>query len=137
MTGYNPSMQKASFTDDTVEVVTAGRISKRVAKLDGMSVTLVTFGKGASIAEDGVATGLMHTRLCEEAHVGYVLQGALGVRQRDGSEEIFRAGDVMLLPPGHDAWTVGEEDFMFVQFSRGTDDYYGQDASAGFANGVL
>jgi hypothetical protein len=136
MTSYNPAMQKASFTDDAVEVVSAGRVSKRIAKLDGLRVTLVTFGKGASVAEDGVATGALATTLCEEAHVGYVFQGALGVRQRDGSEEVFRAGDVMLLPPGHDAWTVGDEDFVFVQFSRGSDDYYGQGKSAGVAKGV-
>jgi ethanolamine utilization protein EutQ (cupin superfamily) len=136
MACYNPAMQKASFTDDGVEVVSAGRVSKRVAKLDGLSVTLVTFGKGASVAEDGVATGFLDTELCEEAHVGYVLQGALGVRQRDGSEEVFRAGDVMLLPPGHDAWTVGDEDFVFVQFSRGSDDYYGESVSAAVAKGV-
>src|SRR6187200_2702442 len=87
MTSYNPAMQKASFTDDAVEVVSAGRVSKRIAKLDGLRVTLVTFGKGASVAEDGVATGALATALCEEPHVGYVLQGALGVRQRDGSQE--------------------------------------------------
>lgn len=121
---YNPRMQKASFKDDDVEVVSIGRISKRVANLDGLSVTLVKFGKGASVAEDAVATGLIDTELCELAHVGYVLRGALGVRQRDGSEQVFKAGDIMLLPPGDEVWTVGDEDCTFVEFSRGSDDYY-------------
>jgi hypothetical protein len=31
----------------------------------------------------------------------------------------------MLLPPGHDAWTVGDEPCVFVEFSRGND-YYGR-----------
>ena len=39
MPSYNPAMQKASFTDDAVEVVSAGRVSKRIAKLDGLRVT--------------------------------------------------------------------------------------------------
>jgi ethanolamine utilization protein EutQ (cupin superfamily) len=124
MGSYNPAMQKACFTDANVEVVSIGRISKRVAKLDGLSVTLVTFGKGASVAEDAVAKGFLDTDMCELAHVGYVLQGALGVRQRDGAEDVFKAGDILLLPPGHEAWTVGDEDCVFVEFSRGTDDYY-------------
>lgn len=71
-----------------------------------------------------MATGVLDTEMCELAHVGYVLQGALGVRQRGGSEEVFKAGDIMLLPPGHEAWTVGDEDCVFVEFSRGSDDYY-------------
>jgi hypothetical protein len=35
----------------------------------------------------------------------------------------FGPGDVMLLPPGHDAWTVGTEPCTFVEFSRGNDYY--------------
>jgi hypothetical protein len=41
----------------------------------------------------------------------------------DGSEDVFAGGDVMLLPPGHDAWTVGDEACTFVEFSRGGDYY--------------
>jgi uncharacterized cupin superfamily protein len=55
--------------------------------------------------------------------VALVISGALGVQMADGSEEVFSAGDVMLLPPGHDAWTVGEEACTFVEFSRGNDYY--------------
>jgi hypothetical protein len=42
----------------------------------------------------------------------------------DGSAEEFSRNDVILLPPGHDAWTVGVEPCVFVEFSRGND-YYG------------
>ncbi len=35
-----------------------------------------------------------------------------------------RSGEVMLLPPGHDAWTVGDQACTFVEFSKGND-YYG------------
>jgi len=41
----------------------------------------------------------------------------------DGSEEVFGPQDVMMLPPGHDAWTVGDEPCVFVEFSRGNDYY--------------
>jgi hypothetical protein len=41
----------------------------------------------------------------------------------DGSESDFSAGDVMMLPPGHDAWTVGDEACVFVEFSGGNDYY--------------
>ena len=42
---------------------------------------------------------------------------------RDGSVQEFTTNDVMLLPPGHDAWTIGDEPFVFVEFSRGNDYY--------------
>jgi hypothetical protein len=41
----------------------------------------------------------------------------------DGSAEDFPKNDVMLLPPGHDAWAVGDEPCVSVEFSRGNDLY--------------
>ena len=40
-----------------------------------------------------------------------------------GNEDEFGPIQVMLLPPGHDAWTVGDEPCVFVEFSRGNDHY--------------
>lgn len=122
----NPSMQKANFDED-YELVEFGRIVKRVVKLDSVEATLVRFGVGASVADDAVTPGLLgeHTS-CPLPHVAYILEGALRIRQTDGTEDVFRAGDIMMLPPGHDAWTVGDEDCLFVEFSRGSEDYYGE-----------
>lgn len=39
--------------------------------------------------------------LCQASHVGYVLRGRFGVRNADGSEEIYEAGDAFVLTPGH------------------------------------
>jgi hypothetical protein len=52
-----------------------------------------------------------------------MLKGCLAVKMDDGNEEHFNQNDVMMLPPGHDAWCVGEEPAMFVEFSRGGDYY--------------
>ena len=92
--------------------------------LDGMTAAVVRFPKGSNVAQGVVATGLISTKLCELAHIGHVLEGSLGVRQHNGSEQISKAGDIMMLPPGHDAWTVGPEECVVVEFSRGRDDYY-------------
>ena len=54
-------------------------------------------------------------------HVALVLSGKLRVVMDDGSAEDFSKNNVMLLPPGHDAWTVGDEPCAFVEFSRGGD----------------
>ena len=119
MGSYNPAMQKARFAD--IESDVHGLISKRTAVLDGVSVTQVTFDKGARWSND--LKDYAGTELCELPHVAVVLSGALAVRMADGSEEVFSADDVMLLPPGHDAWTVGDEACTFVEFSRGNDYY--------------
>jgi hypothetical protein len=115
----NATMQKASF--DAVPPDVHGRISKRTAHLDGVDVTRVTFDVGARWSADLKAHAA--TESCELPHVAVVQAGTLHVVMDDGSEEEFSAGDVMLLPPGHDAWTVGEEPCTFVEFSRGNDFY--------------
>ena len=40
----------------------------------------------------------------------------------DGSEQEFGPGDVSYLPPGHDAWVVGNEPAVIVDIS-GMRDY--------------
>jgi hypothetical protein len=118
-------MQKANFVDeDNYELITIGRITKRMVNLDGASALLVRFPVGASVTEDAVKTGILDTDMCPMPHVAYILEGSLGVRQRTGSEEEFSAGDLMMLPPEHEAWTVGDRDCVFIEFMRGTSDVY-------------
>jgi quercetin dioxygenase-like cupin family protein len=57
------------------------------------------------------------TESCEAAHVGYMVSGAMRVRMDDGSEEEFRAGDAMIIPPGHDAWVVGDQDCVVIDWT--------------------
>lgn len=116
---YFPAMQSATFSEITPDV--HGRISKRSAPLNGVDATEVTFHVGSKWSED--LKGYAGTDLCELPHVALVTAGTLGVEMRDGAYVEFRAGDAMLLPPGHDAWAVGDIDCTFVEFSRGNDYY--------------
>jgi hypothetical protein len=119
MPAYNPSMQKARLANVQADV--HGLISKKTAELDGVAVTEVTFQVGARWSKDLKAYA--GTDLCELPHVALVTAGTLRVVLGDGSQEDFSAGDVMLLPPGHDAWTVGNTACTFVEFSKGNDYY--------------
>jgi hypothetical protein len=120
MSSYNPALQKARLADIPADV--HGLISKKTAELDGVAVTEVTFAAGAKWSQDLKAYA--GTDLCELPHVALVTAGTLRVVLTDGSQEDFSAGEVMLLPPGHDAWSVGDQACTFVEFSRGND-YYG------------
>lgn len=62
------------------------------------------------------------TKSCEAPHFQYHVAGVLKVVMDDGTELDCRAGDVSLLPPGHDAWVVGNEPVVIVDF-QGMIDY--------------
>jgi len=65
---------------------------------------------------------IVKTKSCEAAHFQFHVSGILRVRMDDGSEFDCKAGDVSLLPPGHDAWVVGNEPAVVVDF-QGMLDY--------------
>jgi len=58
----------------------------------------------------------VHDRWCRSTHVGYLVAGRLMVVRPDGSSAEFVAGDAAVIPPVHDAWVVGHEEVVFVQF---------------------
>jgi quercetin dioxygenase-like cupin family protein len=63
------------------------------------------------------------TDSCEVAHTGYAISGRLNVVMNDGTEAEIRAGDAYVIPPGHDAWTLGDDTFVAVDFSPEIADY--------------
>jgi hypothetical protein len=65
---------------------------------------------------------LVKTNSCEAAHFQYHVSGLLRVRMDNGSEFDCKPGDVSLLPSGHDAWVVGNEPVIVVDF-QGMIDY--------------
>ncbi len=56
------------------------------------------------------------TELCEAPHFQYHLSGVLHVQMADGTELDAVAGDVTALPHGHDAWVVGDEPVVVVDW---------------------
>ncbi|HYI21442.1 MAG TPA: adenylate/guanylate cyclase domain-containing protein [Candidatus Limnocylindrales bacterium] len=57
------------------------------------------------------------TDRCQYHHVGYTIQGRLHTQLEDGAEMILEAGDVFELPPGHDAWVEGDENWVALDFA--------------------
>jgi len=56
------------------------------------------------------------TDRCEFHHVGYQLSGRWIVEDRDGFQLEIRPGDIFDTPPGHDAWVVGDEPCVTIDF---------------------
>jgi class 3 adenylate cyclase len=57
------------------------------------------------------------TASCQVHHLHIQLSGRFAVRMDDGSEHEFGANDVMDIPPGHDAWVVGDEPVVLMDIS--------------------
>ena len=65
---------------------------------------------------------LAKTKSSETPHFQYHVSGILRIRMDDGTEFDCKPGDVSLLPSGHDAWVVGDEPAVVVDF-KGMQDY--------------
>ena len=61
---------------------------------------------------------------CQAAHLGYVVSGRIHIASDDGSELDLGPGDVYRLEPGHDAWVLGDEPFVALEFESKTADTY-------------
>jgi hypothetical protein len=56
------------------------------------------------------------TDLCMHGHVGFLSAGRVRGQYGDGCGFEFSAPEVVVLEPGHDAWVVGREPAVLIQF---------------------
>jgi uncharacterized cupin superfamily protein len=49
-------------------------------------------------------------------HIGYIVSGELHVESDDGTSGQVSAGSVYRISPGHDAWVVGDQAAVVVEF---------------------
>jgi quercetin dioxygenase-like cupin family protein len=85
-----------------------------IVSLDAGPVGRGTFEPGWRWSEH--VKPIAGTDSCQVAHLGYVESGRMKVVMDDGAETELGPGDVFELPPGHDAWTVGEEPCVLIDF---------------------
>jgi hypothetical protein len=88
---------------------------ERVLELLGSPVGLATFEPGWRWTND--VRPLAGTDRCRRLHVGYVFSGRLHVEFVDGSTMDVAAGDLVEIQPGHDAWVVGTEAVVLLDWA--------------------
>ena len=103
---------------DEVREFPKGRLE--IIKIGGATVGRATFRPGWRWSTS--VQPLAKTKSCEAPHFQYHVSGVLKVLMDDGTELECRPGDVSLLPSGHDAWVVGFEPAVVVDF-QGMIDY--------------
>jgi len=113
--GPMPSLQRKSFTrPDRVRALGGGRLE--AVDLGETVVGLVTLPPGWRWSTD--VQPVVGTRSCEVRHVAYALSGRLHFRMDDGTEMDVDAGDVHEIPPGHDAWVVGDVTYTGIEWAN-------------------
>lgn len=99
-------------TPDEVRTFPRGRVD--LVSIGGGSVGRLTLEPGWRWSED--VKSLAGTELCEAPHFQFHLAGVLGIRMADGTEFEAKPGDITALPSGHDAWVVGTEPVVVIDW---------------------
>ena len=109
---------KSMNRPDEVRSFDKGKVE--LVKIGGATVGRAVFQPGWKWSDS--VRPLAKTKSCEAPHFQYHVSGTLRVRMDDGTQVDLKAGDVSLLPSGHDAWVVGNEPVVVVDF-QGMIDY--------------
>jgi len=97
--------EKRLFPKGHVELVTIGNI---------------TFGRGTfqpGWKWSESVKPIVKTDSCLAPHTQFHVSGILHVKMDDGTEVEYGPGDVGIVQPGHDAWVVGKEPVVVLDFT--------------------
>lgn len=109
-----PRLQRKSFSSpDQVRTFATGRLD--IVTLDEAAIGRFLFRPGWRWSKD--VAPITGTRSCQHRHLGYTISGSLGVRMDDGTELTIGPGDAYEIPPGHDAWVIGDAPWDSVEFT--------------------
>lgn len=107
------TFQKRSFNAPE-ETRTPPNAQVEIVKFGDMSIARVTYGPGWKWSEH--VKPLVGTESCQVPHFAYVISGHFHYVMDDGTESDLGPGDITITPPGHDAWVVGDEPCVLLDF---------------------
>jgi hypothetical protein len=85
-----------------------------IVRIGGGDVGRLVFEPGWRWSND--VRPIAGTDSCEAPHFQYHVAGRLAIRMDDGTELVAGPGDVTSLPSGHDAWVVGDEAVVTIDW---------------------
>ena len=116
-----PGLVAKSF-DSPDEVRTPEKTRVEVVDLGSVKAARMTAQPGWRWSE--CIKPVVGTDSCQARHVGVVVSGTLHVVHDDGTEADAISGHAYLIEPGHDAWVVGNEQFVAYEFDSSTAQSY-------------
>jgi hypothetical protein len=108
-------MLEAKNIDTPDEKYTFDHGEVHIVNLTGMTVGRATFRPGWRWSTD--VKPVVGTDSCQLAHSSYVVSGRFHVLMDDGTERELGPGDAHVVSAGHDAWVVGDEPCVAIDFS--------------------
>ena len=109
-----PRLQVKTFaTPDEVRTLPKGQAA--VVNLDEVTVGRSTWNPGWRWSTD--LAPIMGTRSCQVHHLGLSVSGVLHVILDDGQGIDIPPDSVFEIPPGHDAWVVGDDPWVTVEWT--------------------
>ena len=100
---------------DSKETREMERIKLEAVNVAGAKVARFVIKKGWKWSTD--IKPLVKTEWCEAPHFQYQISGRLHMKLRDGTEFEIGPGDVSSVPAGHDAWVVGDEPVVGIEWT--------------------
>ena len=113
-------VRKSLDSPEEVRPFQAGKGQVELVNLDAGAVGRATFQPGWRWSEH--VKPMAGTDSCQAAHTGYCVSGRMRVQMDDGEEVEMGPGDFTVIPPGHDAWVVGDEPCVVIDW-QGMADY--------------
>jgi hypothetical protein len=101
--------EKRSFEHGDIQLV----------NISGATVGRATFQPGWRWSND--VKPIAGTDSCQAAHTGYVISGRMHIVMDDGSEADAGPGDAVVISAGHDAWILGDEPCVMLDWSGSAD----------------
>jgi len=101
--------------DQPDEVRTVKKARIELVELGELAVGRAAFEPGWRWSEH--VRPIVGTESCQVHHIGYVISGHLYVEMTDGATIELMGGDTFEIPPGHDAWVVGDEPWISVDYA--------------------
>jgi class 3 adenylate cyclase len=98
---------------DEVRTVEKARIE--LVELGELAIGRAVFEPGWRWSEH--VKPIVGTESCQVHHIGYVVSGHLHIEMTDGASLEVMGGDAFEIPPGHDAWVVGDEPWVSVDWA--------------------
>jgi class 3 adenylate cyclase len=104
---------KRFATPDETRPLSKGRAA--VVRLEETTVGRSEFDPGWRWSVD--LAPIMGTTSCQVHHLGHAVSGVMRVRMDDGEELEIPPDSIYEIPPGHDAWVVGAESWVTVEWT--------------------
>lgn len=108
---------KSFSKPDEVREFPKGKLE--LVKIGGVTIGKATLQPGWKWSTS--VQPLVKTKSCEAPHFQYHISGIIMIKMDDGTLLECKPGDVSVLPQGHDAWVVGNEPVVLVDFQGMTE----------------